>query len=76
MNYILVYLTIVTTVLSIGITAPTFTQYITLHFNAPVGNKIFSREKKELELNAKNDTVIATAQMTEPIVAAAKVYER
>ena len=75
MNYILLSLTIVTTVLSIGITAPTFAQHISLDFTTSVGNKIFNREKKELKLNAKNDTVIATAQMTEPVVAAAKVYE-
>ena len=34
-----------------------------------------SREKKELDLNPKNHTVIATAQMTEPVVTAAIVYE-
>ena len=56
-------------------TAPTFAQHITPDFTTSVGNKIFSIEKKELNLNAKNDSVIATAQMTEPIVAAAKVYE-
>ena len=53
MNYILLSLTIVTTVLSIGIIAPAFAQHITLDFTTPVGNKIFRREKKELELNAK-----------------------
>ena len=75
MKSILLSLTIVTTVLSIGITTRIFAQHITLDFTTPVGNKMVSREKKELDLNPKNHTVIATAQMTEPVVTAAKVYE-
>ena len=48
MNNILLSLTIVTTVLSIGIITRIFAQHITLDFTTPIRNKIFSREKKEL----------------------------
>jgi hypothetical protein len=63
------------TVLSIGITAPIFAQSTTLDLTTPVGDKISGGEKKgTLDLNVKNDTVIATAQMTKP-VAEGQVYE-
>ena len=74
MNYVLLYLTL-TTVLSIGITAPIFAQSTTLDLTTPVGDKISGGEKKgTLDLNVQNDTVVATAQMTEP-VAEGQVYE-
>jgi hypothetical protein len=74
MKYILLSLTLVT-VLSIGITAPIFAQNTTLDLTTPVGDKISGGDKKGiLDLNVKNDTVIATAEMTEP-VAAGHVYE-
>ena len=74
MNYVLLYLTL-TTVLSIGITAPIFAQSTTLDLTTPVGDKISGGDKKgSLDLNVKNDTVVATAQMTEP-VAEGQVYE-
>jgi len=51
-----------TTVLSIGITTPIFAQNTTLDLTVPVGDKISGGEKKgTLDLNVKNDTVIATA---------------
>ncbi|HET7644354.1 MAG TPA: hypothetical protein VFK40_12660 [Nitrososphaeraceae archaeon] len=72
---ILLSLTIVTTVLSIGITAPIFAQHQTLDLTTPQGDKISGGEKKgTLDLNVKNETVIATAQMTKP-VAEGHVYE-
>ena len=74
MKSILLSLTIAT-VLSIGITAPVFAQHTTLDLTTPVGDKISGGEKKgTFDLNVKNDTVIATAQMTEP-VAEGQVYE-
>ncbi|HEX5187767.1 MAG TPA: hypothetical protein VFV86_12840 [Nitrososphaeraceae archaeon] len=70
----ILYLTVVT-VLSIGITAPIFAQSTTLDLTTPVGDKISGGDKKgSLDLNVKNDTVVATAQMTEP-VAEGQVYE-
>ena len=74
MKSIILYLTVVT-VLSIGITAPIFAQSTTLDLTTPVGDKISGGDKKgSLDLNVKNDTVVATAQMTEP-VAEGQVYE-
>ena len=74
MKSILLSLTMLT-VLSIGITAPIFAQSTTLDLTTPVGDKISGGEKKgTLDLNVKNDTVIATAQMTKP-VAEGQVYE-
>ena len=74
MKSILLTLTIVT-VLSIGITAPIFAQSTTLDLTTPVGDKISGGDKKgTLDLNVKNDTVVANAQMTEP-VAEGLVYE-
>ena len=66
---------IIATVLSIGITVPIFAQNQTLDLTVPVGDKISGGEKKgTLDLNVKNETVSATAQMTEP-VAEGQVYE-
>ena len=74
MKSTILYLTVVT-VLSIGITAPIFAQSTTLDLTTPVGDKISGGDKKgSLDLNVKNDTVVATAQMTEP-VAEGQVYE-
>ena len=74
MKSTILYLTM-TTVLSIGITAPIFAQSTTLDLTTPVGDKISGGDKKgSLDLNVKNDTVVATAQMTEP-VAEGQVYE-
>ena len=74
MKSILLSLTIVI-VLSIGITAPIFAQSTTLDLTTPVGDKISGGDKKgTLDLNVKNDTVVANAQMTEP-VAEGQVYE-
>ena len=74
MKSILLTLTIVT-VLSIGITAPIFAQSTTLDLTTPQGDKISGGDKKgTLDLNVKNDTVVANAQMTEP-VAEGQVYE-
>ena len=74
MKSILLSLTMLT-VLSIGITGPIFAQSTTLDLTTPEGDKISGGEKKgTLDLNVKNDTVIATAQMTKP-VAEGQVYE-
>ena len=74
MKSTILYLTMIT-VLSIGITAPIFAQSTTLDLTTPVGDKISGGDKKgSLDLNIKNDTVVATAQMTEP-VAEGQVYE-
>ena len=74
MKSTILYLTVVTA-LSIGITAPIFAQSTTLDLTTPVGDKISGGDKKgSLDLNVKNDTVVATAQMTEP-VAEGQVYE-
>ena len=74
MKYILLPLTMAI-VLSIGITAPIFAQNQTLDLTTPMGDKISGGEKKgTLDINVKNETVTATAQMTEP-VAERQVYE-
>jgi hypothetical protein len=74
MKSILLTLTIAT-VLSIGLTSAIFAQNITSDLTTPVGDKISGGDKKgTLDLNVKNDTVVATAKMTEP-VAEGQVYE-
>jgi hypothetical protein len=74
MKYILLSLTMVT-VLSIGLTNAVFAQNTTLDLTTPAGDKISGGDKKgTLDLNVKNDTITATAKMTEP-VAAGQVYE-